>query len=165
MDPLVTARYTDRRQSAAYLISISATPVRRYTDYPSGLTVSAVTYIYRPFKLSGVIETSDGAAVRMTLTFANADNLLNDLVNDPAQQRKDVVVRKVHFNADFSIAGTEPWLEGFTAKPRLIGPRMELTCRSDDGREGPAPDITFGDVLTAHEAPPSSNQFLFGGGV
>jgi hypothetical protein len=165
MDPLVTARYADRRQSAAYLITISATPTRRYTNYPGGLTVSAQTYIFRPFTIGSVVETSDGAAVRLTVTFNNADNLLNDLVNDPAQRRKDVVVTKLHFNADFSIAGTEPWLEGFTAKPRLIGAHMELTCRSDDGREGPSPDITYGDVLTAHEAPPSSNQFLFGGGV
>jgi hypothetical protein len=165
MDPLVIARYADRRQSAAYLVTISATPTRRYTNYPAGLTVSGQTYLFRPFKLSDVSETSDGAAVRATLTFDNADNLLNDLVNDPAQRRKDVVITKVHFNADFTIAGTEPWLEGFTAKSRFLGPRVEIGCRSDDGREGPSPDINFGDVLTAHEAPPSSNKLLFGGGV
>jgi len=165
MDPLVTARYLDRRQSAAYLITISATPTRRYTNYPGGLTVSGQVYLYRPFALSNVTETSDGAAVRITVTFDNVDNLFNDLVNDPAQRRKDIVVSKVHFNADFTLAGTEPWLEGFTAKPRLLGSRMEITCRSDDGREGPSPDITYGEVLTAHSAPASNTPFLFGGGV
>jgi hypothetical protein len=165
MDPLVTARYSDRRQSTTYLVVISATPTRRYTNYPAGLVVSGQTYIYRHFKPSNVIESSDGAAVRMTLTFDNADNLMSDLVNDPAQRRKDVVITKLHFNPDFTVAGTEPWLEGATAKARLVGARAEIGCRSDDGREGPSPDLTYGDVLTAHEAPASNNQFLFGGGV
>jgi hypothetical protein len=163
MDPLVTARYADRRQSATYLITISATPTRYYTNFPGGLTVAGITYIYRSVALSNVTESTDGAAVRATLTFDDADNLLNDLVTDPAQRRKDIVITKLHFNADFTVAGTESWLEGSTAKARFIGPRVEIGCRSDDGREGPSPDITYGDVLTAHEAPASSNQFLFGG--
>jgi len=165
LDPAVLTRYADRQQQTTLLVTISATPVRRYTNFPGGIVTGGQTYIYRSFKCSNVIESSDGSAVKVTLTFDNADNLISDLVIDPAQRRKDVVITKLHFNGDWTVAGTESWLEGVTAKPRIIGAQVEIVCRDDSGREGPSPDITFADVLTAHSAPASNNQFLFSGGL
>jgi hypothetical protein len=161
----VATRYQDRLQQTCFLITISATPTRRYTNFPGGVTTGGQTYIYRSFRVSDVVESTDGSPVSATISFDNADNLLNDLVIDPAQRRKDVAIAKLHFNANWTVADQEAWFEGFTAKPRIIGVVVEIVCRDDSGREGPSPDITFGDVLTSHAAPPSNNQFLFAGGL
>ncbi|HSY51138.1 MAG TPA: hypothetical protein VLC46_20195 [Thermoanaerobaculia bacterium] len=165
LDPAVVTRYADKLQQTTLLVTISASPIRYFTNFPGGITTGGQTYIYRSFKISNVIESTDGSAIQMTLTFDNVDSLLNDLVTDPAQRRKPVVVAKLHFNPDWSVAAPESWLEGFTAKPRIYGLQVEIICRDDSGREGASPDITYGDVLVRHAAPAANNQFLFAGGL
>lgn len=156
MDPAVVTRYADSRQQTNLLLEISTTPSRLFTNWPApaGLVVAGKTYLYRPFSF----EESNAVAKSTTkrtcvISLGNSDNLEGDLATNFSNKGKIVTVTKVHFNEDWSIAGTELRFYGTLVKPRLVGENVILNCNAYTGRVGPSPRTLMKNALATHTAP------------
>jgi hypothetical protein len=121
----------------------------------TGATATAtlgVTYPYIGFSVSGVQESADGSTtVGATLSFANADNAVNDLVTNSINIRAPMSIQRVWRNANDGVAATEMWLEGFTGRAEFKGEWLTIASGADLGRRGPCPRTEWTDAMQNHQ--------------
>lgn len=143
---------------------LTATP-RRWTNYRGltsdgrrGLIVGGNYYATGIIDIPGIDEGDDVAPVRVTLSIVNADNTKTDLCSNTANYKKQITITKVWFTGSAwteAIAPTfelEPWFEGKTGRPALLGEKLVIDCVADVGRRGSSPRTKSRSLMTAHQS-------------
>jgi hypothetical protein len=151
---------TDPRQLFNWLINIQTAVPRLWTAYPTGLTVSGVSYSYADIRPDVVTMSSDGTLRKtVKVTIGNSQNIATDLVNNYANRWKPVTVQMVRFNEDWTINRVDLWFTGHLSQPRFQGEFVILTCSASQGRTGQTPTMTMDMSLTSHSAPPPDAKY------
>jgi len=167
--PSIATRQQDERQQTAWLVEIALTPSLLFTNfptslqsgYPNGITVSGKTYIYRDVAVGSSRQSVDGAQPTLAVTLGNADNALTPLGSDPTKRSTILIVQRLNFNEDWTISGAEPWFIGTVTRPRIVGPRIQLSARRYMGRKGQSPRIQMRDALITHLPPDPEVKLKF----
>lgn len=152
--PAVVALVPDSVKRTNFIVAIDTPTPRRWTPYPTGLVVDGVTYTPLDVSASGVVEAlDDSQPVTASLTIANATGAVSDLAYNNANRRKPVTIRRVWFDSNWTVAGTELWFSGVTGKPVIRGAFLTITCTRAIGRKGSSPTRTWAEVMTSHTVP------------
>ena len=157
LDPAVVALVPDKTKRTNFIVSIETATPRRWTPYPTGLLVDGLLYSPLDVSVAGVVESlEDSQPVAASITVANANGIASDLAYNNANRRKPVTIRRVWFDANWTLAGTDLWFSGTTGKASVRGPFLTLSCSRNVGRKGTSPTRTWAEVMTTHQVPDAS---------
>lgn len=156
---LPTSRNGEVRRN--FVVEIQTATPRRWTPFPGGLTVNSVAYTeVKDLEISNITKSLDGGSnVTCTLLIGNLDNLATDLVNNAANKRAIVIIRRVWFNTSWQQVDSDLFFQGRLARPYFSGTAVGLDCRMYEGRKGNSPNTKWSTVLTSHTPPAPNTKF------
>jgi hypothetical protein len=158
LDPAIVQLVPDKTKRTNFIVSIDTATPRRWTPYPTGLTVGGLFYSCVDVSVSGVVESlEDSQPAAASITIANANGAASDLAYNNANRRKPVTIHRVWFDASWTLAGTELWFAGLTGKPAIRGSFLTITCSRNSGRRGSSPTRTWAEVMTLHQVPDNAS--------